>query len=436
MMLDRIIKAIRADGRASDFRLTETAKTGIEWYFSRTALDTARSVRTREYSLTLYVDGDGSEGRTRGAYAVSIHPGSADTEIRSAVNRAVRAASGMKNPWYPIPEPSTLRPAPMPSGFQGAAPEQAMEGLRAALYRPDGTDGASINSLELFLSREDVRVVNSRGVDVSWTEWSGFTEFVVNASAPGSAEVELYGNREFSDPDPGRLTSAVRELLIRARDRLRARPTPACDGMPILFRGEQAMKLYGYWFGNAQSKASFEKTAAFAIGEDVSGGDGGGDPIGLKAVSYVPGSTASAPYDSDGVPLGSVECIVGNRLSRLVGPLKYAHYLGIEPTGGFRLFELAPGARSIADLAARPHLEAAAFSDFFVEETTGDFGGELRLGYLFDGKTGTPVSGGSITGNLGENRGRILLSSEMENHPYCRGPAACLVPAASVAPAG
>jgi len=86
----------------------------------------------------------------------------------------------------------------------------------------------------------------------------------------------------------------------------------------------------------------------------------------------------------------------------------------------------------LAMLQDKPHLEAAAFSDFFVDETTGDFGGELRLGYLVrDGKR-IPIRGGSITGSMAQNRGKVRFSRELESFSICRGPAACIVPTASV----
>lgn len=46
------------------------------------------------------------------------------------------------------------------------------------------------------------------------------------------------------------------------------------------------------------------------------------------------------------------------------------------------------------------------------DPATGDFGGEIRLAYLCRGTERIPVTGGSVTGTMAENRGRIRLSRE------------------------
>ena len=43
---------------------------------------------------------------------------------------------------------------------------------------------------------------------------------------------------------------------------------------------------------------------------------------------------------------------------------------------------------------------------------TGDIFGEIRLAYWHDGETVTPVTGGSVSGNLRELLGELYLSAE------------------------
>jgi predicted Zn-dependent protease len=437
-MIDTIRAAVEADGRASDYRISQSIRHGVEWYLVKDRLDTARSLEIGSYTLTLYVDSGLGEGKTRGAYSLAVQPSADAAELRGAIERGIRAAGGMKNAWYPLPDADASRgaaPQP-PSAFSSSSLESAMPILKEALYARDGEGGSRINSLELFLSRSDERIVNSRGVDLRYTLYKGYCEYIVNASAPGKDEIELYGELEFSEPDLERLSAALGDKLKQARDRLSALPTPDCAGLPVLFKAELAEKIYSYWFDACQNAAAYQKTAPFALGESVGAVGGGGDPISLKALPYLSGSPRSAPYDADGMALKPVECIVENRLERLIGPLKYAHYLKQSPAGALPVFALEGGARSGRELASVPHLEASSFSDFFVDPTTGDFGGELRLGYLYrDGKR-SPVSGGSITGNLAENRGAILLSRELEARASCLAPAACLIPSARIASAG
>lgn len=444
MMIETIKRVLARDRHISDWRITETRSRSAEWYLVGKGVDTLRSVDKLAHELVVYVDSGEGESRARGSCLVAIHPGSRDAEVEAAVARAVNAAKRVSNPWFPLPEPQAGRAEPTKqSAFEAAAtdsagrvdPGSAMAALRDALYAADGTAGSRVNSLELFLTRTETRILNSRGLDARFTAWAGMTEFIVNASAPGKDEIELYRRVDFSEPDYPRLTESVRSLLVQGADRLAAVPTPDCAGMPVLFRNELAADIYGYWFSAAKARPLYEGRAPFALGESVMGEGKGGDPIVLDALASVTGSPRSRSHDADGVALAPVRCIDNGVLSRVSGQANYCHYLSVPTTGNHPVFSLAPGSATAAELASVDHLEAVAFSDFFVDPSTGDFGGELRLGYRVSGGKRIPVTGGSVTGNMSENRGLVRLSREVAATASCLAPAACLVPAARIAPA-
>ena len=55
------------------------------------------------------------------------------------------------------------------------------------------------------------------------------------------------------------------------------------------------------------------------------------------------------------------------------GDTRFAHYLGIEPTGNIRNIEVSPGTLSYDnDMKAKPYFEILIFSNFFMDATTGD----------------------------------------------------------------
>jgi PmbA protein len=61
-----------------------------------------------------------------------------------------------------------------------------------------------------------------------------------------------------------------------------------------------------------------------------------------------------------------------------------------------------------------------------VDETTGDFGGEIRLGWYFDGSKRIPVTGGSVTGNL-KSLDSLYLSRETELNGDYYGPVSLMM---------
>ena len=431
--VERTLAALRALPGADAWKLVELRAERNERYYIGRVPETARAVSKTDCDVSVYVDSGEGESRTRGECAVKIADGASDAEIAAALSRAVSTAAGMRNPWFPLAEPGSAAPVPPPNPFEGVDPAVSLEGLRAALYRHDGEGGASINSLELFLSRTATRVVNSSGVDVSWTAWNGHCEFVVNAGA-GRDQVELWTERDFAVPDHEALAALARARLAAARDRLAAVPTPDCEGLPLVLAGELAGEIFAYYKANLSAQAVYERRAAFALGEDT-GGPGDGDRLELEALGSMPHAALGAPYDADGFPLGSARCVVDGRVERLVAPLKYARYLGLEPTGSLRLFRLAGGRETAAALRSRDHVEVVDFSDFFVDPTGGDFGGEIRLAYLVRDGRRVAVTGGSVTGTVPANRGRIRLSAETEAKTLGVSPVLCLLPAVTVSKA-
>ena len=56
------------------------------------------------------------------------------------------------------------------------------------------------------------------------------------------------------------------------------------------------------------------------------------------------------------------------------------------------------------------------FSDFQTDAITGDIAGEIRLGYLHQGGKVTPVSGGSVSGNVRELLSGFRFSKETRQY--------------------
>ena len=74
------------------------------------------------------------------------------------------------------------------------------------------------------------------------------------------------------------------------------------------------------------------------------------------------------------------------------------------------------------EMRKEPYLECASMSGIQLNIEQNYIGGEVRLGYYFDGKTKTPISGISISGKLDEFLSSIKLSKETVSGAYYEGP--------------
>lgn len=435
MMMDRIRRALGRNAEMADWRIVESRRRGWERYYIGRAVECAREVETTEYRVTVYADGTRDGQAVRGDSIFRAHPTMDLSELEAAIGRALFAASRVANKPYDLPLPASTRAAMPVCSFEGGDPSGLVERVRAELYREDGAGGATVNSLELFLSRVETRIVNSRGVDASWVSWKGFSEYVVNAPSP-SGEVELYGSVKFGDFDAGKLSRAVGSRLAQARDRSRAEPTPDARSLPILFSEDNAGALFGYFFANCSAQRAYQKLTPFKPGASAQGETVTGDRVTLHAEAALRGHPDSSPFDDDGVPIDRFTCVEDGVVGGFFGPSRYCGYLGIPASGDYRVFSVDGGRETESALRALPHFEPVVFSDFFVDAATGDFGGEVRLGYLFDGTTRIPVTGGSVTGSMLDARGSLRFSGERIPGGAGIHPAVVLVAKASVTPAG
>ena len=70
----------------------------------------------------------------------------------------------------------------------------------------------------------------------------------------------------------------------------------------------------------------------------------------------------------------------------------------------------------------KPCIWAVAFSDFQMDAFSGHFGGEIRLAYIIEDGKITPVTGGSINGNLIEAQQNMTFSTERFSSANYEGP--------------
>ena len=112
------------------------------------------------------------------------------------------------------------------------------------------------------------------------------------------------------------------------------------------------------------------------------------------------------------------------KLDLIFGGTRFCHYLGVEPTGNYEKIVAKEGSTSFEDMKKTPYLHVVNFSDFQMDEMSGNFGGEIRLAYLFDGEKVTPVTGGSINGAITKAHKTFIFSKEMQESMDFVGPLA------------
>jgi PmbA protein len=368
----------------------------------------------------------------KGSSNTDIHPTMSDAEIESAISEAAFAAKFVKNPYYPLVKPAASQHMPTESAFAKESLPYWMNKITKAIYKNDIYEKGGINSCEIFLEKTESRIVNSEGVDVSDTGYRCMIEFITTWKEEGE-EIELYRRIDCSDYDEELFADEVKNMIVICRERAVATSTPALKTTSVILTREAVKDFFSYYYSKSNAASVYNQSSTWKVGDPLQGKAVKGDRITMTLDPFMKNSTDSESFDTEGFPLKPVKLIEGGELKRYAADTRYAYYLGVEPTGNIGNIIVESGSKTIEELKKEPYLMAAAFSDFTVDTMTGDFCGEIRLATYFDGTKTTPVTGGSVTGNINELHHELYLSRERSKDNNFEGPAMVMLKNVTVA---
>ena len=416
MMVDEILKSLRKLG-IEEWKIIEKNVESKEMFFIKKILDMNRAKKVRKYELTVYKKFKEDGKNYMGSSSIKIHPTMSQNEIEKTIKKAIFAADFVKNEPYPIAKPrkkDVRKPLSVLEKVDGV--------IEAILV---DNDKAWINSAEVFLTTENVRILNSTGLDVSYNHEKLEIEFITTSK--GKEEVELYHDIKTSNLSPESISSRVLDALKITADRAAARSTPKIKDIPIIFDESGTKEIMSYYLEKASAMNVYEQMSNAKIGDKFHA------PITLYIDPTIEGSYFSVPFDNDGVELKKVKIIDNGKLLTYWGNLRFSHYLNTNPTGNMTNFSVDPGKKSIDELRSGRYIELKSFSDFQMNALTGDFAGEIRLGWYYDGEKKIPVTGGSVSGNIKDVQETLELSKETVKEGNYYGPKSLKIHGAKIA---
>ena len=420
-MIERLKNLIIGASNIDGYKIMENKITASELFFVKKGLDMYRAKDIHNFDLTIYKNFDEDNVMYTGSSSAKIHPTMSDKEILLVIEEGAFAASFIKNKYYPLADPMNTVQPNIISNFSGKPLNEWLPQLTDALYNSDICDKGGINSSEIFLNKVYTRIVNSKGIDVSFTTYKGEIEFITNWKEDAE-EIELYKNINFSDMDYDLINEKVKEMLLISKEKAIASPTPALEKYTILLNGAPVIELLSYYLAQASAKNVYNGMSTAKLGENIQGNDVCGDLITITLDPFMRNSTKSFPYDTDGFPVISAKIYDKGVLNMYHGDSRHCHYLKIEPTGNISNCIIEGGTYGVDYFKKDPFLEIIAFSDFQMDPLTGDFAGEIRLGWYFDGESTIPVTGGSVSGNIKELQKSMYLSKELQKDNNFVGP--------------
>ena len=423
LLIDRV-KEVLQENNITVYQMEDTCTEGAELYFIRKHMDMRRMKKVRHTMVTVYRDFEKDGTKRRGYAEVSVAEHMDKEELSQKMKDAYFAASFITNPWYELPEGGKEEPVTVESTLAELSLQEAALRLADALYEADTEEDTFINSAEIFVEKSVKRMWNSNGIDVGYTKYKTNGEFV--AQCVKGQDVETYQSFSYDDLETESLTKKVQETLQMTKDRAQATNAPKVGEYRLILSNQNVASIVSYYISRAGSGMIYPKYSNYEVGTKVQGEEVTGDKLTLTLV-------ADVPYSGDGIKMKDRLLLEDSELKLIHGGNRLARYMGIEATGFYGNYYMEAGSVSLEEMKKEPYLHVVNFSDFQMDAYSGYFGGEIRLGYLFDGEKVTLVTGGSVNGSILELGSNMKFSKEMQKEKGFEGPYAVCIDKVSVA---
>ncbi|MFD3158446.1 metallopeptidase TldD-related protein [Haloimpatiens sp. FM7330] len=420
-MLDLIKNIIKHNKNISAYKIIETITESSELFFIKKEMDMNRSKKVHYYKVTLFKDFEEDGEKYRGSSTCNIYPTMDKEEINEIINDSAFSSSFVKNSFYPLPKPITSKIDLQKSNFSSKALSDWLPELTEAIFKNDKYKNGYINSAELFLNKIFTHIINSEGIDVSYEKYKGELEIIVNWKEQ-KGEIELYKNIKFSEFDPSMISNEIDKLIKLSKERALSNTTVKSGKYTVLLTGSPVKTMLNFYLTKSNTQAVYDGISNLKVGENIQGNNIKGDLLNITLDPCMKNSTNSIPYDDDGYPLSPVKLFEKGVLKQYYGDVRHSYYINVEPTGNIGNIEIEGGSQSICELKKSPYVELVSFSDFQLNSLTGDFGGEIRLGWFFDGNNTIPITGGSISGNIQDIQNEMYFSKELQKDNDFIGP--------------
>lgn len=412
--MHQLIQMLNKHSEIADYVLQERVTRSAEWFFIQDKLDQSRRKDVRYTTLKLYVDDVAA--KTRGHAEITLYPSHSEAEIQKLIEQAVQSARLIRNPIYALPQSTQqILHEPTPVSIT-----QLGLDIIEFMFECQKAESGDLNSFEVFVNSSAITQRTKAGQVVVYSTQDCMVEAIVNAKTQDQ-EIELFKEFHFGQLDKVQFGRQLKDLYQAAKDRSLAQATPDLQTTDIVLSNENVEALLGVYEDSTNAANLFNRLSNAQLGQAIQK-DRIGDAIQLRMVDVLAGSTFNAPVDGDGVLLKSCDVIETGMFTRIWGDARHSAYLDAPVTGQLKNAVYQAGSHSLEDLSKGDHLELLDFSSFVVDTQTGDFSGEIRLGYWHHDTSISPINGGSISGNLFDLHHDLKLSKELQRSNRFEGP--------------
>ena len=439
ILCNKILSALE-ENNIQNFSLTNVVTSTDELFFEKKNLVLSRNSETEKCEITIYNDFEADGKKMRGSSSFIADSTMSLDDISKKISSAFTTALSVHNPYYKLPASNSMFTTDDNETLISSAntANYSAYDLEEMIYKYDTNSEAFINSCEIFVTTKDYHIINSNGINVSYSDTTYFSEYIVQCKEPN--DVEIYQDMKFSSLDSN-IEHSIKEMITNSlnmvKDRANAIPINSITNAPayenIILEGNCVYELFNYYVKRLDASMIYPGYSSFKIGEKVFATSKVRNLDEQNIINSIINDSdiedsiniilnPKKPYSNEGIKLISATLVKDNIAKCITGNSRFSHYLGIPAIGEYSSYKLKCGNTTFDEMCKKPHLRIVNFSDFQMDNFTGQFGGEYRLAYYFDGKTTTPVTNGSISGNINDLVKSMYLSKESQSFYDYEGP--------------
>lgn len=413
-MTQRIIDILKNTQGISDWSVLTTRTESNELFFVHKDLETVRSTDTADIKVNVYVLHEDAMGEA----SFSVYSSYDDAKIVEEIEKAKKKANLIKNRTYSLPA-NEQGEYVSNSNFANYTSRELASLISSACFEADCVEGGSINALEIFVYKDIVSVKNSRGIDKTQIKYRAMVEAIPTFN--GDESVELYEQYNFTEFDRNLVLEEISKKMREVKDRYLAKVPESKISCPVVLDAPKLENLFGNFIGSLNFASVYQHSNAFSIGDDIQK-DAVGDRLTVTMRGAVKGSVSSSAFDALGTTLVDRKIIEDGKAVSLWGGTRYAQYLNEIATGNLGCMSVECGSLTDKEKESAPYFRCASMSGLQVDIYNDYIGGEVRLGYYFNGEREIPVTGISISGKLSTALANMRLSVDEITYESYNGP--------------
>jgi len=414
--MTNVLIKIFNDLHIKKWKIEKSEKNSEEFFMIKNKIDMTRGKKITSYNITLYRDFSEEDKKYTGSINFEISPEENYTDIVKKIEDSYKLTSGIKNKYFPLARKITDSVL----NYEKTSGTEIANKIIKIFSDLSECGKGYINSSEIFINKVNKTILNSSGLNINFDYMDNTVEFITTWK--DNKESEIYSFYEFSEFNEKSFSEEIIKKYKFAEYKTKTQDTPELKNMPIIISGEAVKEFFRYFIVKSAASTKFEGTTEFSPGDSF-----GNDKINIIMDPDVKYSTRSYKFDNDGFPLSKTVIIEDGILKTYHGNIKYSNYIGYEPTGNIGNFTVLTGDKSVNEFKNSKYIELLSFSDFQIDYSTGDFGGEIRLGIYFDGEKEIPVTGKALGENIKNILSGLKLSSEKQQINNFTGPESIII---------